>query len=199
MCVRAYSLLCVTFDGLLHSQDGLVLCIVLFLQRLDLIALIRGRCDCHLRNERTGFMWHAGVCACVRVVRACVCVCVCARCVRGKGGSERAGESHPLLPDLAFIQHALDGLGNLCVCVRTRERHEHCVLRLCLYMRRHTILLALCFCSFWSSQKFEACACEERSSTGSHTSPLSLVRDRFDAMERPSAFCSSRSRRGGTA
>ena len=134
------------------------------------------------------------VCMCVYV-----CVCVCARCVRGKGGSERAGESHPLLPDLAFIQHALDGLGNLCVCVRTRERHEHCVLRLCLYMRRHTILLALCFCSFWSSQKFEACACEERSSTGSHTSPLSLVRDRFDAMERPSAFCSSRSRRGGTA
>ena len=92
-----------------------------------------------------------------------------------------------------------EGVQTARVCVRTRERHEHCVLRLCLYMRRHTILLALCFCSFWSSQKFEACACEERSSTGSHTSPLSLVRDRFDAMERPSAFCSSRSRRGGTA
>ena len=76
VCVRAYSLLCATFDGLLHSQDGLVLCIVLFLQRLDLIALIRGRCDCHLRNERTGFMWHAGVCACV-----CMCVCVCAHVV----------------------------------------------------------------------------------------------------------------------
>ena len=40
--------------------------------------------------------------------------------MRGKGGSERAGESHPLLPDLAFIQHALDGLGNLCVCVCAR-------------------------------------------------------------------------------